>query len=102
MCRRWTGSAFATLIWFDEAAVTWTGKAPKEYRSSPIAVRSHCETCGTPIHLAYLGRNDIALTAGTAANAVELIPTHHYGAESKLPWADLGAALPRSATRERW
>jgi hypothetical protein len=64
MCRRWTGGAFATLAWFARDAVRWTGTLVA-YRSSPIAVRTYCGTCGTPLYLAYDARNDLALTAGS-------------------------------------
>lgn len=102
MCRRWTGSAFATLIWFKRTAVTWPEKRPKTYRSSPIALRSHCDNCGTPIYLAYDKRDDIALSAGSAENPEQLVPTHHYGVESRLVWADLASDLPARATTESW
>ena len=29
-------------------------------------------------------------------------PTHHYGVESRLPWADIGGSLRTVHTRERW
>jgi hypothetical protein len=101
MCRRWTGAAFATLAWFPRDAVRWTG-APLARRSSPIAVRSHCSACGTPLALAYDSRDDIALTVGSMDAPQLVTPTHHYGIEGRLPWADIGAGLPGKPTRERW
>jgi hypothetical protein len=102
MCRRWTGSAFATLVWFKRDAVTWPTMMPKVFRSSPIALRSHCDNCGTPIYLAYDARDDIALAAGSAEHPEQLTPTHHYGIESRLPWADLTSNMPARATKEAW
>jgi hypothetical protein len=102
MCRRWTGAAFATLVWLPRASVLWTGGEPAIFRSSPIAVRSHCASCGTPLYLAYDGRDDFALTVGSLDTPESVAPTHHYGAEGRLPWADIGPALPARATRERW
>jgi hypothetical protein len=102
MCRRWTGSAFATLVWFKRDAVTWPTTMPKVFRSSPIALRSHCDNCGTPIYLAYDARDDIALSVGSAEHPEQLTPTHHYGVESRLPWADLTSKMPTRATRETW
>jgi hypothetical protein len=102
MCRRWTGAAFATLVWFKRRDVIWTGKQPKLYRSSPIAVRSHCDFCGTPIHLEYDGGDEMAFPAGTLDHPEDIRPTHHYGIEGRLDWADVGFNLPGSRTRERW
>jgi len=101
MCRRWTGGGFATLVWFAENAVTWRG-TPVVFRSSPIAVRSHCGACGTPLYLKYDSRNDIALAAGTLDAPQSVTPTHHYGVEGRLPWADIGRGLPERETRESW
>jgi len=92
MCRRWTGGPFATLAWFGRDAVQWTGTAVA-FRSSPIAIRTHCGACGTPLSLAYDARDDVALTVH---------PTHHYGAESRIAWVDIGPALPAKPTREQW
>jgi hypothetical protein len=102
MCRRWSGGAFATLVWFKTEAVRWTGALPKSYRSSPIAQRSHCETCGSPIHLAYNDGDEIAIAAGTVDHPEALRPTHHYGIESRLAWADIALDHPGQSTREQW
>lgn len=101
MCRRWTGAAFATLVWFNlQNDVVWAG-TPTVWRSSPIARRSHCSRCGTPLALTYDGRSDIALAAGSLEDPSTLEPSSHYGTESRLPWTDgLGQGLPQNETRE--
>lgn len=99
MCRRWTGAAFATLVWFPRSAVSWTGE-PLSFRSSPIAVRTHCAACGTALSLAYDARDDIALAAGSLDSPQAVTPTHHYGIEGRLVWADIGSSLPGKRTRE--
>ena len=101
MCRRWTGAPFATLVWFPRDAIVWTGPAAS-FRASPIAVRTHCAVCGTPLSLAYDGRDDIALTIGSLDNPQSFGPSHHYGVEGRLPWVDIGKGLPEKATKERW
>jgi hypothetical protein len=101
MCRRWTGGAFATLVWFGDAQLTWQG-TPVVFRSSPIAVRAHCGNCGTPLYLKYDIRNGTALAAGTLDEPWAVTPTHHYGTEGRLPWAEIGPDLPGRQTRERW
>ena len=102
MCRRWTGSAFATLVWFKRAAVFWMGEEPTFYRSSPIARRTHCPVCGTPIHLDYDGKDEIAFAAGSADHPETLKSRHHYGVEGRLEWADVAPELPGDQTRESW
>jgi len=101
MCRRWTGAAFATLVWFPRSAVRWIGE-PAAHRASSIAVRTHCAACGTPLSLAYDARDDIALTVGSMDAPQTMTPTHHSGVESRLPWADIGPGLPGKSTREHW
>jgi len=101
MCRRWTGSAFATLVWFDRADIDWTG-VPCEFRASPIATRSHCGRCGTPVALSYDGRPTIALAAGMLDDAEAITPVHNYGTESRLSWAASVGFLPDKPTKERW
>ena len=102
MCRRWTGSPFATLVWFRKEAVRWSGNDPAYYRSSSIAGRGHCAVCGSPICLSYDAGDEIAFTAGTVEHPEALRPTHHYGIESKLAWANIGVELRGRSTRESW
>src|SRR5581483_9552778 len=102
MCRRWTGAAFATLLWFKHGEVRFTRLQPKLYRSSPIAQRSHCSECGTPVHLLYDSSTELALCVGTLDDAERVTPTYHYGAEGRLSWADIGASLPLKQTQEHW
>jgi hypothetical protein len=97
MCRRATGAAFATLVWVQRDAVAWSG-FPARYRSSRIATRGFCQNCGTSMSLEYDGSDQIALLIGAFDAPGALKPSHHYGIESRLPWADIGAALPGKTT----
>ena len=101
MCRRWTGGAFATLVWFGRDVLRWQGQ-PVEYRSSPIAIRTHCGTCGTPLGLDYDGKGEVAVTLGSLDDPEAVTPDHHYGVEGRLAWVDIGRSLPAEATRELW
>jgi hypothetical protein len=102
LCRRWTGSPFATLAWFPRASFRWIGQQPNAFRSSPLALRTHCSVCGTPLSLAYDSRDDVALCVGSANAPEALIPEHHYGCESRLPWVDIGKSLPSEDSKESW
>ena len=97
MCRRATGAAFATLVWVKHDAVAWRG-LPANFRSSPIATRGFCQACGTSLFLEYDGSEQIALLIGAFDNPETLTPSHHYGIESRLPWADIGKDLPGKPT----
>lgn len=46
--------------------------------------------------------NPDPLAAGTVDHPEELRPTHHYGIESRLEWADIALNLPGQSTREQW
>ena len=81
--------------------MTWQGE-PTAYRSSPIAVRTHCGRCGTPLALAYDNRDDVAISVGSMDEPQAVTPHHHYGIESRLAWADIGRDLPAKDTEERW
>jgi hypothetical protein len=97
MCRRATGAAFATLVWAGRDSIQWTGE-PARYRSSEIATRGFCPTCGTSLFLDYDGSSDIALMLGAFDAPADLQPSHHYGIESRLPWADIEEDLPGKPT----
>ena len=94
MCRHATGSAFAVLAWCDTDQVTWFGTAASEFRSSNKAVRGFCGACGAPLYMKYDEDAEIGLYVGAFDEPKSFIPTHHYGAESRLLWVDIGASLP--------
>ncbi len=98
MCRRAVGSAFATLVWVLHVDVDWLAARPTLYRSSPIAQRGFCPTCGSPVCLAYDGADQVALMLGLFDDPGDLVPTHHYGIEARLPWVDVSAHLPGRPT----
>jgi hypothetical protein len=102
MCRKWTGAVFATLAWFPKSSVQWRGADPLLCRSSPIAVRTHCPACGTPLYLAYDGKEEVGIAVGSMQNPEAVVPTHHYGSEGRLSWVEIGTGLPSEETKERW
>jgi hypothetical protein len=95
------GSGVATLVWFERSDVRWEG-TPAMFRASPIATRSHCGRCGTPMALSYDDRTTIALAAGTLDDPEQVTPVHNYGAESGISWAGLVGELPEKETKESW
>jgi hypothetical protein len=97
MCRRAAGSVFATLVWVKRHAIEWS-EAPARYRSSTFATRGFCARCGTSLFLDYDGNDEIAVMLGAIDEPKALLPTHHYGIESRLPWVDIQDGLPGKVT----
>jgi hypothetical protein len=103
MCRRATGSAFAVLAWIPVSKLTWTKSQPAYRRSSPIAERSFCRECGSPMTLVYDGaRHEIALHAGTLDRPNLFPPQYNYGSAQRLGWVCSGVDLPDYVSKERW
>ena len=104
MCRKATGGAFAVLGWVPRDSLKWqVDKGRKIFRSSPIALRSFCAACGTPLTLDYdEDRREIALHVGAFDDPATLTPLYHYGVEGRLAWADTHDGLPETASKEQW
>jgi hypothetical protein len=58
-----------------------------------MAERGFCRACGTPLLLRYDRSDEAAVLAGTLDHPKRFWPTHHYGSESRLAWADCGSGL---------
>jgi hypothetical protein len=102
MCRKATGGGYATLLSIPREAVRWTKGSPTLYRSSPIATRGFCRQCGSPLFYDGEAEKQLSLTAGSLDDPSGIKPDHHYGIESRLPWADCGPDLPGRETEERF
>jgi len=98
MCRRATGAAFATLAWFPRGEIVWTEGEPARHRSSALAERGFCARCGTSLYLQYDGNDQIAIMVGALDAPEDFNPSHHYGIEGRLPWADIQRDLPGRPT----
>lgn len=96
MCRRHSGAAFATYAMFDAAEVRFPGESPVSYRSSPVALRSHCGKCGSPVSFTYDAEpHRIYLAAGLFDDVAGLSPSEHWHADSAAPWLHMEDGLPR-------
>ncbi|MHC1551000.1 GFA family protein [Phyllobacterium sp. K27] len=102
MCRRATGSPFAVLSWIKAENLHWESSLPKQRRSSPLATRSFCGDCGTPIALIYDASDEIAVYAGTLDQPQLAVPTYNYNDRSRLPWVLCGSCLPNHPATEDW
>ncbi len=102
MCRKATGGGYATLLGIPRDALRWTRGAPQQYRSSPVATRGFCATCGSPLYDDGDAEDHLAVTVGSLDDASAVRPDHHYGIDSRLPWSDCGPDLPGHETTERF
>jgi hypothetical protein len=89
MCRRATGGASIAFVGVPVSAVVWQTE-PDWYRSSPIAERPFCATCGTPLGFRFVDAPvTMDLTLGSFDDPSRFEPRHNYAAESILPaWLD--------------
>jgi hypothetical protein len=92
-CQKYTGSAFATVIFFTNDLVQITGEL-QGYDSATdagnVMTRTFCPTCGTHITENSTGfPGVVVLTAGTLDDPSWIKPTAQCFAGRKQPWAYL-------------
>lgn len=82
MCQRATGGVSIAFRSMKRADVQWEHH-PDRYRSSPIAERGFCSTCGTPLTFEFLeGSDSLDLTVGSFDDPYRFKPTHHFSPET--------------------
>lgn len=89
-CRKHTGAPVAIFVDYQSKHVTFRGRPPKEFESSPGAVRGFCERCGSTIY--YRGENLpdlIHLHIGFFDDPLSFRPTADENFEAKMPWLTL-------------
>ncbi|HUR41559.1 MAG TPA: GFA family protein [Verrucomicrobiae bacterium] len=100
MCQRASGNVSLAMIGIEQASVRWSTE-PDWYRSSAIAQRPFCATCGTSLGFRYdkdTTRMDLAVASFD--DPARFRPTAHFGAESVLEaWIDT-SHLPRTRCDE--
>lgn len=97
MCQKATGSAFWVSANFPRAAVRWEGGLARR-RSSPLAQRGFCATCGAPLTFEYDDGDHISISVGAFDDPDALAPQQHGGIESKLVWLNIADDLPVERT----
>jgi hypothetical protein len=98
MCQKAVGNVFAALVPVRKDRLKWEKGYPTFFRSSTVATRGFCSTCGTPLSFAYLASEWIAVTLGSLDEPAKIRPRIHYGVESQVPWFHVDDGLPREAT----
>lgn len=101
MCQRAVGNLFmAATGGVPLDAFAWTRGEPARYRSSEIAERQFCATCGTPLGFRYLERPSMTVTIGSLDEPARARPTRQLCVEGRLPWLDEALQSPRFTTEE--
>jgi hypothetical protein len=108
MCQWATGGIAAAIVEVKVEPVHRLSE-PDWYDSSPVAGRSFCSACGTPLGLGWSdGTGGFDLTVGSFDDPSRLRPVAHAGSESMYEaWLDT-SDLPRHHTAqtesvvERW
>jgi hypothetical protein len=100
MCQRASGNVSLAMIGVEQANVRWS-REPDWYRSSPIAQRPFCASCGTSLGFRYDdATTKMDLTVASFDDPSRFRPTSHFGVESiHEAWLDT-AHLPRTRSDE--
>lgn len=98
MCRRANAAPAVAWAMYAQEQVAFTSAQPTVYESSAGAQRGFCARCGTQISFqADYIPGLIDITIGSLDEPGAVAPTFHYWESRRLPWLQLGDALPRHA-----
>jgi len=99
-CRKAYGGLFGVWLGFKRAGFRITKGELRFYRTSELAQRGFCETCGSPVMYAYDGSEGYGINAGSLDHPEDwpLMDGTSFGhgfVDSKVPWHTIGDELPR-------
>ena len=95
MCRKHTGSAFATFVLFEgRNRVEWLNDPPSGYVMEDGVERGFCASCGSTISFSRPDREEVSVLAGSLDNPDVVEPMLHIFAEQKCAWIDINDDLP--------
>lgn len=103
MCQKYSGAPMLEGTTFAVDDFRLTKGKPNVFRSSSIAERGFCPTCGSPIFFQGIvghWKDWIVITTGSLDEPHKFPPTYHLGIESSLPWLHVLDDLPRTSCRD--
>ena len=103
MCQKFSGAPILGGTTLPTKALHFTKGSPKYYRSSNIAERGFCATCGTAlVYRGLIGQWTKWAMVFTASldQPEKFPPTYHLGVESAMPWLDINDDLPRTMSKD--
>jgi hypothetical protein len=68
---------------------------PKNFASSPAAMRWFCAHCGSPLYMTDAGDHSVGITLGSLDNPALVTPTVHGWDSERIPWFCIADTLPR-------
>ncbi len=95
MCQKAGGAPFIASVLTSSFVVT--RGTLSIFKSSEIAERGFCATCGTPITYRSLPGNFVTVTLGSLDNPNAFVPHTQYGTESRVSWLAAGLSAPETA-----
>ena len=102
MCQKAVGGPFISLAVIRIGDFAWTRGTPSTFRSSSIAERDFCATCGTPLNYREIGGRWIEVTTGAFDRPDQVVATFQVGMESRLDWVTAIGDLPGKTTLENF
>ena len=97
-CRKFTGSAFAPVLFTESKGFTVTCGQDNlvPYHSSPGKQRCFCKTCGCHLFLLAEHRPGMVfIRAGTLDDDPQMRPQYHAWTSMKAPWHEICDSIPR-------
>ena len=102
MCQKASGAPFASFADIEHTDFTWTKGKPAAFRSSSIAMRDFCASCGTPLSFRRIDGPRIEIMTGSFDRPDRLVPIRQYGTESRLGWVVAIANLRSQTTLQNY
>ena len=98
MCRKSTGATLVGWIHVPAKDFTFTRGEPRRFRSSHIAERTFCGTCGCQFTFRFVGDSEddpasLWITLGSTDRPEDFEPVHQIFTDDRLPWLHLGGGL---------
>lgn len=95
MCQRFSGAPATVGTGFRRDDFRVTHGEAKIYKSSLIAERAFCPTCGSSLWMQWFEWEWIYVKTTTLDHPENFAPNSHLGIESQMPWHDIHDDLPR-------
>ncbi len=100
MCQKWTGSVVAPSVLVPRANFCLTRGDVRYFRSSAIAERGFCASCGSPLLFAPFGQDWLCVQTGTLDDPELAPPTGHFGIEGHVSWLPIDDSLKKVRTED--